>query len=238
MTSPVAVWLSFLEAWADEARQRGTKAASAYLKAHQSLAACQDTLVHPSETVRVRGIGASIAERIERGLLSGSLIENMRNYRDAIDAGLLKIMAKMGISVLSSYRGGLNFEAVGLSRAMVAEYFPGMQSRISGMGLHGLQAKLEDIHHKGFHSDVAELLPVGGFYKARRTGEKHAWEANTMKLLQIACEKASYDVWKQFTATMRANRSAAWPEASASAAPASSGSASATISDAVADPPC
>ena len=66
MTSPVAVWLSFLATWADEARQRGTKAASAYLKAHQSLAACQDTLVHPSETVRVRGIGASIAERIER----------------------------------------------------------------------------------------------------------------------------------------------------------------------------
>jgi glutamate synthase (NADPH/NADH) large chain len=147
----------------------------------------------------------TIAERIERGLLTGSLIGNMRNYRDAIDAGLLKIMAKMGISVLSSYRGGLNFEAVGLSRAMVAEYFPGMQSRISGMGLHGLQAKLEDIHNKGFHSDVAELLPVGGFYKARRSGEKHAWEANTMKLLQIACDKASYDVWKQFTATMRAN---------------------------------
>ncbi|MCV2446644.1 glutamate synthase large subunit [Paracoccus sp. DMF] len=147
----------------------------------------------------------TIAERIERGLLSGSLIDNMRNYRDAIDAGLLKIMAKMGISVLSSYRGGLNFEAVGLSRAMVAEYFPGMQSRISGIGLHGLQAKLEDIHAKGFHADTTELLPVGGFYKARRSGEKHAWEANTMKLLQIACEKASYDVWKQFTATMRAN---------------------------------
>jgi glutamate synthase (NADPH/NADH) large chain len=147
----------------------------------------------------------TIAERIERGLLTGSLIDNMRNYRDAIDAGLLKIMAKMGISVLSSYRGGLNFEAVGLSRAMVAEYFPGMQSRISGIGLHGLQAKLEDVHQKGFHSPVAELLPVGGFYKARRSGEKHAWEANTMRLLQLACEKASYDVWKQFTATMRAN---------------------------------
>ncbi|WP_374634840.1 glutamate synthase large subunit [Paracoccus sp. (in: a-proteobacteria)] len=147
----------------------------------------------------------TIAERIERGLLEGSLIDNMRRYRDAIDAGLLKIMAKMGISVLSSYRGGLNFEAVGLSRAMVAEYFPGMQSRISGIGLHGLQAKLEEVHYKGFHSPLAELLPVGGFYKARRSGEKHAWEANTMRLLQIACEKASYDVWKQFTATMRAN---------------------------------
>ncbi|MDS9467120.1 glutamate synthase large subunit [Paracoccus sp. MBLB3053] len=147
----------------------------------------------------------TIADRIERGLLGGSLIENMRNYRDAIDAGLLKIMAKMGISVLSSYRGGLNFEAVGLSRAMVAEYFPGMQSRISGIGLHGLQNKVEEIHAKGFLGATTELLPVGGFYKARRSGEKHAWEANTMRLLQLACEKASYDVWKQFTATMRAN---------------------------------
>ncbi|MDM7256131.1 MAG: glutamate synthase large subunit, partial [Paracoccus sp. (in: a-proteobacteria)] len=146
----------------------------------------------------------SIADRIARGLLDGTLGEAMNRYREAIDGGLLKIMAKMGISVLSSYRGGLNFEAVGLSRAMVAEYFPGMQSRISGIGLHGLQAKLEDIHAKGF-GESADLLPVGGFYKARRSGEKHAWEANTMRLLQLACEKASYDVWKQFSAAMRAN---------------------------------
>lgn len=147
----------------------------------------------------------SIADRIGRGLLTGTLIENMRRYRDAVDAGLLKIMAKMGISVLSSYRGGLNFEAVGLSRAMVAEYFPGMQSRISGIGLHGLQAKLERLHQLAFRTENVELLPVGGFYKLRRSGEKHAWEANTMKLLQVACEKASYDIWKQFSATMRAN---------------------------------
>ncbi|AUH65730.1 glutamate synthase large subunit [Paracoccus zhejiangensis] len=147
----------------------------------------------------------SIDDRIQRGLLEGSLIENMRRYRDAIDQGLLKIMAKMGISVLSSYRGGLNFEAVGLSRAMVAEYFPGMHSRISGIGLHGLQDKLEEIHQKGFHTENVDLLPVGGFYKLRRSGEKHAWEANTMKLLQVACERASYDTWKQFSATMRAN---------------------------------
>ncbi|WP_112872864.1 glutamate synthase large subunit [Paracoccus endophyticus] len=147
----------------------------------------------------------TIADRIERGLLKGDLIHAMRRYRDAIDGGLLKIMAKMGISVLSSYRGGLNFEAVGLSRAMVAEFFPGMQSRISGIGLHGLQAKLEDIHHKGWHAPAGDLLPIGGFYKARRTGEKHAWEANTMRLLQVACEKASYEIWKQFSGAMRAN---------------------------------
>ena len=147
----------------------------------------------------------SVADRIDRGLLDGTLIENMRRYRDAIDQGLLKIMAKMGISVLSSYRGGLNFEAVGLSRALVNEYFPGMHSRISGIGLHGIQHKLEDVHTRGFDGGGDELLPVGGFYKLRRSGEKHAWEANTMRLLQLACEKASYDVWKQFSKTMRAN---------------------------------
>ncbi|TKW66603.1 MAG: glutamate synthase large subunit [Paracoccus denitrificans] len=147
----------------------------------------------------------SVADRIDRGLLEGSLIDNMRRYRDAIDQGLLKIMAKMGISVLSSYRGGLNFEAVGLSRALVNEYFPGMHSRISGIGLHGIQHKLEDVHTRGFDGNADELLPVGGFYKLRRSGEKHAWEANTMRLLQLACEKASYDVWKQYSKTMRAN---------------------------------
>ncbi|WBU60174.1 glutamate synthase large subunit [Paracoccus albus] len=147
----------------------------------------------------------SVADRIDRGLLEGSLIENMRRYRDAIDQGLLKIMAKMGISVLSSYRGGLNFEAVGLSRALVNEYFPGMHSRISGIGLHGIQHKLEDVHSRGFSGNGDELLPVGGFYKLRRSGEKHAWEANTMRLLQLACEKASYDVWKQYSKAMRAN---------------------------------
>jgi glutamate synthase (NADPH/NADH) large chain/glutamate synthase (ferredoxin) len=81
----------------------------------------------------------SVADRVARGLIDGSLTDAMRRYRDAIDAGLLKIMSKMGISVVSSYRGGLNFEAVGLSRAMVAEYFPGMHSRISGIGVSGIE---------------------------------------------------------------------------------------------------
>ena len=146
----------------------------------------------------------SIADRIRRGLIEGSLVDAMRRYRDAIDAGLLKIMSKMGISVLSSYRGGLNFEAVGLSRAMVAEYFPGMHSRISGIGLHGIQHKMEEIHARGWKAGT-DVLPIGGIYKARRSGEKHAWEAQTMHLLQSACDRASYDLWKQYSAAMRAN---------------------------------
>ncbi|WP_171171605.1 glutamate synthase large subunit [Ruegeria sp. HKCCA0370] len=146
----------------------------------------------------------SLADRIDRGLQDGTLTENVARYREAIDQGLLKIMAKMGISVISSYRGGLNFEAVGLSRAMVAEYFPGMTSRISGIGVTGIQAKAEEIHAKGWNSGL-DVLPIGGFYKARQSGETHAWEATSMHMMQMACNKASYELWKQYSAKMQSN---------------------------------
>ena len=146
----------------------------------------------------------SLDDRIERGLLECTLTEAVARYRNAIDQGLLKIMAKMGISVISSYRGGLNFEAVGLSRAMCAEYFPGMQSRISGIGINGIQRKAEEIHATGWVSET-NVLPIGGFYKSRRQGEKHAWEAQTMHLMQQACNRASYELWKQYSGAMQAN---------------------------------
>ncbi len=146
----------------------------------------------------------SLADRIDRGLLDGTLTENVARFREAIDQGLLKIMAKMGISVISSYRGGLNFEAVGLSRAMVAEYFPGMTSRISGIGVTGIQTKLEEIHAKGWDSGL-DVLPIGGFYKSRKSGETHAWEATSMHMMQMACNRASYELWKQYSAKMQSN---------------------------------
>ena len=146
----------------------------------------------------------TLADRIERGLADGTLTENMARYREAIDQGLLKIMAKMGISVISSYRGGLNFEAVGLSRAMCAEYFPGMTSRISGIGVSGIQHKVEEVHARGFKSGT-DVLPIGGFYKARKSGETHAWGAQTMHMMQAACNRASYEMWKQYSAKMQAN---------------------------------
>lgn len=145
----------------------------------------------------------SIADRIERGLLDGNLTDAIARYNEAIDQGLLKIMAKMGISVVSSYRGGLNFEAVGLSRAMCAEYFPGMTSRISGIGVTGIQSKVEEVHARGWLSDA--VLPIGGFYKARKSGETHAWEATSMHMLQMACNRASFELWKQYSAKMRSN---------------------------------
>ncbi|MEO1563279.1 MAG: glutamate synthase large subunit [Pseudomonadota bacterium] len=146
----------------------------------------------------------SLADRIERGLLEMTLETAIARYKEAINQGLLKIMSKMGISVISSYRGGLNFEAVGLSRAMVAEFFPGMASRISGIGLSGIQRKAVEVHALGWRRG-SDVLPIGGFYKARRQGEKHAWEAQTMHLMQAACDRASFDLWKQYSAKMRAN---------------------------------
>ncbi|MDJ0630424.1 MAG: glutamate synthase large subunit [Rhodobacter sp.] len=146
----------------------------------------------------------SLADRIGRGLLDMTLTEAVGRYRNAIDQGLLKIMSKMGISVVSSYRGGLNFEAVGLSRAMVAEYFPGMPSRISGIGVSGIQTKLLEVHAKGWRGGQ-DVLPIGGFYKARKSGETHAWEATSMHMLQQACNRASYEMWKQYSAKMRSN---------------------------------
>ena len=146
----------------------------------------------------------SLAERIERGLLDVDLTTAVARYRDAIDQGLLKIMAKMGISVVSSYRGGLNFEAVGLSRAMCAEYFPGMTSRISGIGVSGIQTKVAEIHAQAFGGG-ASVLPIGGFYKARKSGETHAWGAQTMHMMQAACNRASYELWKNYSKAMQAN---------------------------------
>ena len=146
----------------------------------------------------------SIADRVSRKLLQGTITENIKRYQAAIDQGLLKIMAKMGISIISSYRGGLNFEAVGLSRSMVAEYFPGMQSRISGIGITGIQKKAVEIHTKGW-SLGQDILPIGGFYKSRQSGEKHAWEAQTMHLMQAACQKGSFDLWKQYSRKMQSN---------------------------------
>ena len=84
----------------------------------------------------------SIADRHRRGLFGTLQPRRLPEaLQEAVDAGLLKIMSKMGISVISSYRGGYNFEAIGLSRALVAEFFPGMPSRISGIGLAGIAAQ-------------------------------------------------------------------------------------------------
>jgi glutamate synthase (NADPH/NADH) large chain len=91
----------------------------------------------------------SIADRHRRGLFGDlKLRDCVARYKKAVDKGLLKVMSKMGISVLSSYRGGMNFEAIGLSRALVNEFFPGVPSRISGIGLSGIARRVLALHRR------------------------------------------------------------------------------------------
>ena len=104
----------------------------------------------------------SIFQRYEKKLFGKDDFETcVIKFKKSIDAGLLKIMSKMGISVISSYRGGCNFEAVGLSRAIVSDYFPGMSSRISGIGIIGIEKKIKELYKK-FNSKNVFTLPIGG----------------------------------------------------------------------------
>jgi glutamate synthase (NADPH/NADH) large chain len=140
----------------------------------------------------------AIADRQARGLFGERSLQTcLASYKKAIEDGLLKVMSKMGISVLSSYRGGYNFEAVGLSRSLVAEYFPGMSSRISGLGLTGIESKMLRMHAKAFDESVIPL-PVGGLYRYRRNGERHAFNGDMMHALQRAVETDSYHLYKRY----------------------------------------
>jgi len=145
----------------------------------------------------------SIADRLRRGLFGEiSLRQAMERYRKAIDKGLLKTMSKMGISIVASYRGGYNFEAIGLSRALVAEFFPGMQSRISGIGLSGLARNVLGFHEKAW-GNAAVMLPVGGLYKLRRRGEVHAFDGGLIHTLQTACATDSFTTYRRYADAVR-----------------------------------
>ena len=140
----------------------------------------------------------SIYQRYEKKLFGKlSFEECVSRYIKSIDNGLLKIMSKMGISVLSAYRGGCNFEAVGLSRALVSEYFPGMVSRISGIGIFGIEKKIKQLHKKVFQKNIS-ILPIGGIYKYRKNGETHQYEGELIHMLQHAVAANSYETYKKY----------------------------------------
>ena len=141
----------------------------------------------------------SIYQRYQKKLFGKLDFEScVGRFKKSINAGLLKIMSKMGISVLSSYRGGCNFEAVGLSRSLVADYFPGMISRISGIGVSGIEKKIKEIHYKTYQKNVV-MLPIGGLYKYRKSGENHQFQGNLIHLLQHSVGSSSYEAFKKYS---------------------------------------
>ncbi|OYX35195.1 MAG: glutamate synthase large subunit [Brevundimonas subvibrioides] len=138
-------------------------------------------------------------ERLDRGAYPGlSLRDACLNYKAGLEAGLLKTLARKGISVISAYRGGCEFEVLGLSRAVTAEFFPGAPSRISGIGLAGLERAAMQRHAAAW-TEATPSPAVGGFFRIRAGGEAHAHEAKTIHLLQDACNRGDYKRFKQYS---------------------------------------
>jgi len=140
----------------------------------------------------------SLYQRFEKKLFGKfGYDECIKRFIQSVNYGLLKIMSKMGISVLSSYRGGCNFETVGLSRTIASEYFPGVLSKISGIGLSGIEKKLRIIHKQAFE-DNNSVLPIGGLYRYRKNGETHQYQGKLMHLLQSSVGSNSFVGYKKY----------------------------------------
>jgi glutamate synthase (NADPH/NADH) large chain len=180
-----------------------------YASVNVRTAECLDTHYYAvligvgATTVNAYLAEAAIADRQGRGLFGDlGLEECLKRHRKAIDEGLLKILSKMGIAVISSYRGGYNFEAVGLSRALVNDLFPGMPAKISGEGYASLHLNATMRHEAAFDRAIASL-PIGGFYRQRYGGETHAFSAQLMHLLQTAVSTDSYSSYLAFSRGVR-----------------------------------
>lgn len=134
-----------------------------------------------------------------------------KKYIKSVCKGLFKIMSKMGISTIRSYRGAKIFEAVGLSEELSNAYFGGLSSRIGGIRLDEVARDAIAFHKEGMEvlkkKEEAELLPNRGLYAFRKDGEKHAWNPETISTLQLATRLGSYKKFKEFTAMVDSKES-------------------------------
>jgi glutamate synthase (NADPH/NADH) large chain len=144
-----------------------------------------------------------------RELKDNERLDDPRNaaqtsYIEAVNQGLLKIMSKMGISTLQSYRGAQIFESVGLNRALVDRHFAGTPSRLEGVGLRELGEEVLARHARGFRRSAAfafdDELPVGGYYQWRRRGEAHKWNPATIAALQEAVRSDDTSAFARYEA--------------------------------------
>ena len=147
----------------------------------------------------------SVEDLARRGLIEGISPERaMRNLVKSLGKGLLKVMSKMGVSTVASYRGAQIFEAIGLSQAMVDAYFTGTSSRLGGVGLDVLAEEVSARHAVAYPpsgiSPAHRTLNVGGEYQWRREGEPHLFDPDTVFRLQHATRNKRFDIFRQYTA--------------------------------------
>jgi glutamate synthase (NADPH/NADH) large chain len=146
----------------------------------------------------------SVEDLARQGRLGDTTPEDaVAHLIKALGKGVLKVMSKMGISTVASYRGAQVFEAIGLSRDLVAEFFTGTTSQLDGVGLDVLAAEVAQRHTAAYPPDGVRTphrrLDIGGEYQWRREGEPHLFDPETVFRLQHATRARRYDVFQQYT---------------------------------------
>ena len=147
----------------------------------------------------------SVEDLVRSGLLTGVTPEKaVANLIKALGKGVLKVMTKMGISTVASYRGAQVFEAIGLAQELVDEYFTGTVSQLGGIGLDVIAAEVAARHATAYPPDGVRpphrQLDVGGEYQWRREGEPHLFDPETVFRLQHSTRQRRYDIFQQYTA--------------------------------------
>ncbi|SDQ45262.1 glutamate synthase large subunit [Quadrisphaera sp. DSM 44207] len=146
----------------------------------------------------------SVEDLVRNGVLTGVTPERaVRNLIYALGKGVLKVMSKMGISTVASYRGAQVFEAIGLSQELVDRWFTGTTTQLGGIGIDVVAEEVAQRHARAYPPDGVHLahrrLDVGGEYAWRREGEPHLFDPETVFRLQHATRARRYDVFRQYT---------------------------------------
>ncbi len=143
---------------------------------------------------------AVLDDLVKKGEVQMNYETAEKNYIKAVCKGLYKIMSKMGISTIRSYRGAKIFEAVGLSEELLKGYFGTSTSTIGGIRLEEIAKDYITFHDNGFVPETTDpLLPYIGQMSYRKDGERHAWNPETISTLQLATRTGSYKKFKEFT---------------------------------------
>ncbi len=138
----------------------------------------------------------------ENGSDEYTLQEAIENYNKAVGKGILKVMNKIGISTLNSYRGSRLFECIGINTKVVEKYFPNTPTRIQGIGLYEIEKEIAKRHAKAFNTKkvAADLeLEIGGEYRWRRDGEKHMFNPLSIAKLQKAVRNNEPNTYKEYS---------------------------------------
>ena len=159
--------------------------------------------VHQMATMIGHGAGAInpyLAYKTIEDIVNGSeecdVEESIEVYIKAIEEGLLKVMSKIGISTIESYKGAQTFESIGLSSKLIDEHFEGTQNRIEGIGLEEIERQIKERHRAGFRSGLD--LERQGEFEFRTTGIHHQWNPKTISKLQQAVRTGEYAKYQEF----------------------------------------